>query len=79
MTDSNTLISWIADPAQIGAIYPLSGLEVVLCVVAAVYVVYWIVWQNRDESKQYRDIQKTHNPHVLLKKLQERAARDKEG
>ena len=52
MTDMG---NWAVDLADVGAIYPMQGMEVVMAIVGIVLWLAWHVWQFKHESAVLKD------------------------
>ncbi len=50
---TNGMTSWAVDLANIGAIYPFQGLEVLLVIVGFVFWIGWHILQTRQESAEF--------------------------
>ena len=47
--------TWAVDLAEVGAVYPWQGAEVVLVLVGVVLWLLWHVWQLKAESQEFKD------------------------
>ena len=62
--------SWAVDLADVGAIYPMVGTEVILWVIGMVFWIVWHVWQAKFENDTYNaDLVKYGSPEALQKAL----------
>lgn len=62
--------SWAVDLANVGAIYPWRGLEIVMVIVALAAWIAWHVLQIRQESQDYADsIKKYGTPDAIRKAI----------
>jgi hypothetical protein len=46
---------WAVDLANVGAIYPWQGLEVIMVIIAVVFWIGWHIVQIRQENQDYAD------------------------
>lgn len=62
--------TWNVDLANVGAIYPWVGSEVILWIIGVVFWLYWHWWQARHESRTYaEDEQKYGDPETVGKAM----------
>ena len=62
--------SWAVDLADVGAIYPMVGTEVILWVIGMVFWIVWHIWQAKFENDTYNaDLEKYGSPEALQKVL----------
>ena len=62
--------SWAVDLAEVGAIYPMVGTEVILWIIGMVLWIVWHVWQAKHENSTYNaELQKYGNPEALQKAM----------
>ena len=54
MTTGN-IENWMGEIAQIGAIYPFPGTEIILVIIGAVFWLGWFVAQARMEGREYEE------------------------
>ncbi|HMB75926.1 MAG TPA: hypothetical protein VKN76_05975 [Kiloniellaceae bacterium] len=47
--------SWAVDLADIGAVYPFQGTEVVMTIIGVVLWIAWHVWQIKFENKTFEE------------------------
>jgi hypothetical protein len=66
--------SWAVDLANVGAIYPMVGTEVILWIIGMAFWIIWHVWQAKFESDTYnKDLQKYGTGDAIQKVLNEQA------
>ncbi len=63
--------TWAVDLAEVGAIYPMVGSEVVLWVVGLALWFIWHIWQVKFENSTYEaDMAEYGTPEALKKALE---------
>ena len=64
--------SWAVDLANVGAVYPFQGLELIMVLIGVIFWIYWHVWCIRWE-KGYQDekIRQHGTPENIKKALDE--------
>ncbi len=63
--------TWAVDLAEVGAIYPMVGSEVVLWVVGLALWIIWHVWQLKFENSSYEaQLEKYGTPEGLKEALE---------
>lgn len=63
---------WAVDLANVGAIYPWRGLELVMVIVAVIAWIGWHVIQIRQENDDYKDdIRRYGSPESIKRALDE--------
>ena len=61
---------WAVDLAEVGAVYPWQGLELIMVVVAVVAWIAWHVVQIRQENDDFReDIARYGDPESIRRAL----------
>jgi hypothetical protein len=60
--------SWAVDIANVGAIYPWRGLEIVMVIVAIAAWIAWHVLQIRQENEDYAESIKKYGTPDMIKK-----------
>ena len=64
---TNGMTSWAVDLADVGAVYPFHGWEVVMTVLCVVFWLYWHVRQMRDETRELEEAVKTATNENMAK------------
>ena len=67
--------SWTG-AADLAAIYPFTGLEIVLVIVAVLIWLVWHCWQIKSENKEYDDALRHYNQVGLDAALDHRGRHD---
>ncbi len=66
--------SWAVDLADVGAIYPMVGSEVILVIIGVAFWIFWHVWQIKHESATYdAEVEKYGSPEAVQKALDDQA------
>lgn len=60
--------TWAVDLANVGAVYPWLGTEVIMVAVAVLAWLVWHVVQIREENQEYADDVKRYGSKEALKK-----------
>jgi hypothetical protein len=64
--------TWAVDLANIGAVYPWQGYELIMVIVAVVAWILWHIVQIREENEEYaKDISKYGSKESIRKALGE--------
>ncbi len=64
--------TWAVDLADVGAIYPWQGAEVIMVIVGVVLWLWWHVAQLRGENEEFKaDLAKYGSPERIKKALDE--------
>jgi hypothetical protein len=64
--------TWAVDLANIGAVYPWQGYELIMVIVAVVAWILWHIVQIREENEEYaKDISKYGSKESIQKALGE--------
>ena len=61
---------WAVDLADVGAIYPFQGWEVVMTIIGVVLWLAWHVVQFREESAHLEKARKLGDPEMIRKALE---------
>ena len=62
--------TWAVDLANVGAVYPWQGTEVIMVIVAVVFWLWWHVAQLKGESEEFKaDIAKYGSSEQIKKAL----------
>ena len=65
--------SWAVDLADIGAVYPFQGTEVIMVIIGVALWIIWHVWQIRFENRTFEEESaKLRDPTVLERAMRER-------
>jgi len=68
--------SWAVDLADVGAIYPMVGSEVILWIIGMVGWIIWHIWQIKHENATYdAEVEKYGSPESVQKALNDQAAK----
>jgi hypothetical protein len=63
---------WAVDLAEVGAVYPWQGLELIMVLVAVVAWIAWHIVQIRQENEEFReDIARYGNAESIRRALDE--------
>lgn len=46
------LESWAVDLAEVGAVYPFQGAEVLMVIIGVVLWIAWHIWQLKNEARE---------------------------
>ncbi len=66
--------SWAVDLADVGAIYPMVGSEVILVIIGVAFWIFWHVWQIKHENATYdAEIEKYGGSEAVQKALDDQA------
>lgn len=66
--------SWAVDLADVGAIYPMVGSEVILVIIGVALWIFWHVWQIKHENATYAaEVEKYGSPEAIQKALDDQA------
>jgi hypothetical protein len=60
--------TWAVDLANVGAVYPWQGLEVIMVLVAVAAWIVWHVIQMRQESREFEDDIRTYGTPDQIKR-----------
>ncbi len=60
------LTSWAVDLADVAAVYPMQGMEVILTIVGVAFWLGWHVWQINSEGKILSDEEARVKDHPEL-------------
>ncbi|MEM7169304.1 MAG: hypothetical protein AAF530_04000 [Pseudomonadota bacterium] len=64
--------TWAVDLADIGALYPFQGSEVLMVIIGVAFWILFHIWQLKFEKKTYdEDLQKLNTPEKLEKAFRE--------
>ncbi len=64
--------SWAVDLAEVGAIYPFQGMEIVLLIIALVFWIWWHITTFRMEfNRQDEKIRKYGNSESITKAIED--------
>lgn len=64
--------SWAVDLAEVGAIYPFQGMEIVLLIIALVFWIWWHITTFRMEfNRQDEKISKYGNSESITKAIED--------
>ena len=64
--------TWAVDLANVGAVYPWQGLELIMVIVAVLLWILWHIVQIREENAEYaEDIRKYGSKESIKKALDE--------
>ncbi|MEZ5827961.1 MAG: hypothetical protein R3D30_06210 [Hyphomicrobiales bacterium] len=64
--------TWAVDLANVGAVYPWQGLELIMVIVAVLLWILWHIVQIREENAEYaEDIRKYGSKENIKKALDE--------
>ena len=65
--------SWAVDLADIGAVSPFQGTEVIMVIIGVALWIIWHVWQIRFENRTFEEESaKLRDPTVLERAMRER-------
>ena len=53
--DMTEIGNWAVDLADVGAIYPMQGMEVIMAIVGIVLWLGWHAWQFKHEAKTMKE------------------------
>lgn len=62
---TNGITTWAVDLADVGAIYPFQGTEMILVAAGVVFWLYWHIAQIRQENADFRYDQSLQNKKQL--------------
>ncbi len=64
--------SWAVDLANVGAVYPFQGLELIMVLIGVIFWIYWHVWCIRwEKGYQEEKIRQHGTPENIKKALDE--------
>lgn len=64
--------SWAVDLANVGAVYPFQGLELIIVLIGVIFWIYWHVWCIRwEKGYQEEKIRQHATPENIKKALDE--------
>lgn len=64
--------SWAVDLANVGAVYPFQGLELIMVLIGVIFWIYWHIWCIRwEKGYQEEKIRQHGTPDNIKKALDE--------
>ncbi len=61
--------NWAVDLANVGAVYPFQGAEVLMVIAGVVFWLGWHITQARRETQHMEDVMKLGDPEKIKKML----------
>ena len=59
--------SWAVDLAEVGAIYPFQGAEVIMLLIGLAFWIWWHIWSIKAENARYQEKVANHGNADTIK------------